>query len=114
VLEKFMLEVGATKLWELCLKVRRIRSGASRDRPRAVVWLVNFTTPHRHLVVDVPVTSAHANKSVHRIGARLPLLPDWMLSMANLMRTSALLGTPSVGLVHESMTTIPSIYRMGV
>jgi hypothetical protein len=29
--------------------------------------------PHRHLVVDVTVTSARTNTNVHRIGARLPL-----------------------------------------
>jgi hypothetical protein len=39
VLEEFMLEAGATKGRDLRLEVRRIRSGASRDRPRDVVWL---------------------------------------------------------------------------
>jgi hypothetical protein len=32
VLEEFMLEAGATKGRDLRLEVRRIRSGASRDR----------------------------------------------------------------------------------
>ena len=54
------------------MEVRRIRSGASRDRPRDVVWL-DFMAPHRHLVVDVTVTSARMNTNVPRIGARLPL-----------------------------------------
>jgi hypothetical protein len=47
-----MLEAGATKGRELRLEVRRIRPGASRDRPRDVVWLY-IKVPHRHLVVDV-------------------------------------------------------------
>jgi hypothetical protein len=56
VLEEFMLEAGATKGRDLRLNVRRVRSGASRDRPRDVVWL-DFMAPHRHIVVDVTVTS---------------------------------------------------------
>jgi hypothetical protein len=68
-----MLEAGATKGRDLRLEVRRIRSGASRDRPLDVVWL-DCMVPHRHLVVDVTVTSARMNSNVSRIGARLPLL----------------------------------------
>jgi hypothetical protein len=60
-------------LLRLRLEVGRIRSGASRDRPGDVVWL-DFMTLHRHLVVDVTVTSARTNTNVPRIGARLPLL----------------------------------------
>jgi hypothetical protein len=37
VLEEFMLEAGGTKGRDMRLEVRRIRSGASRDRPRDVV-----------------------------------------------------------------------------
>jgi hypothetical protein len=58
-----MLEAGATKGRYLRLDVRRIRSGASRDRPWDVVWL-DFMAPHRHLVVDVTVTSARTNINV--------------------------------------------------
>jgi hypothetical protein len=72
VLEEFMLEAGATKGRYLRLEVRRIRSGASRDRPAAVVWL-DFMVKHRHLVVNVTVRSARTNTNVPRIGGRLPL-----------------------------------------
>jgi hypothetical protein len=54
VLEEFMLEAGATKGRDLRLKVRRIRSGASRDCHGDVVWL-DFMAPQRHLVYDVTV-----------------------------------------------------------
>jgi hypothetical protein len=68
-----MLEAGATKGRNLRLVVRRVRSGTSRDRPRDVVWL-DFRAPaHRHLVVDVTITSARRNTNVRDIGARLPL-----------------------------------------
>jgi len=67
VLEEFMLEAGATKGRDLRLEVRRIRSGASRHRPRDVVWL-DFMAPHRHLVVDVTVTSARTSTNVPQIG----------------------------------------------
>jgi hypothetical protein len=72
VLEEFMLEAGATNGRDLLLEVRRIRAGASRDRPGDVVWL-DFMAPHRHLDFDVTVTSARTNTNVPRIGARLPL-----------------------------------------
>jgi hypothetical protein len=71
VLEEFMLEAGDTKGRDLRLEVRRNRSGASRDRPWDVFWLY-FMVPHRHLVVDVTVTSASTNTNVPHIGARLP------------------------------------------
>jgi hypothetical protein len=57
VLDEFMLEAEATKGRDSRLEVRRIWSGASRDSPRDVVWL-DFKAPHRHLAVDVTVTSA--------------------------------------------------------
>jgi hypothetical protein len=57
---------------DLRLEVRRIRSGASQDRHGDVVWL-DFMVPHRHLVIDVTVTSARMNINVPRIDARLPL-----------------------------------------
>jgi hypothetical protein len=72
VLKVSMFEAGATKGWGFRLEVRRIRSGASRDRPGDVVWL-DFRAPHRHLVVDVTVTSARTNINAPQIGARLPL-----------------------------------------
>jgi hypothetical protein len=67
-----MLEVGATKGRDLRLEVRRIRSGASWDRPRDVVWL-DFMASHRHLAVDLTLTNSRTNTNVPRIGARLPL-----------------------------------------
>jgi hypothetical protein len=72
VLEKFMAEAGTIKGKDLRLEARRIRSGASRDRPGDVVWL-GFAAPQKHLVVDVTVTSARTNPSVAAMGASLPL-----------------------------------------
>ena len=98
VLEEFMLEAGATKGRDLRLEFRRIRSGASRDRPEDVVWL-DFMAPHRHLVADVTVvTSARTNTNVPCIGARLPLRGSLALGAQQCklyadLRTSALLGT---------------------
>jgi hypothetical protein len=63
MLEEFILEAGATKERDLRLEVRRIRSGASRDRSGHVVWL-DFIAPYRHLVVDLTVTSARTNTNV--------------------------------------------------
>jgi hypothetical protein len=71
VLEELMLEAGPSKGRDLRLEVRRIRSGASRDRLGAVVWL-DFMAPHRHLVVDVTVTSARTNTNVH-VSTSIPL-----------------------------------------
>jgi hypothetical protein len=71
VLEEFMLEAGTTKGRDLRLEIRRIRSGASRDRPGDVVWL-DFMAPHRHPVVYVTVTSACTNTNVPRIGCSSP------------------------------------------
>jgi hypothetical protein len=100
VLEELMLEAGATKGRDLRLEVRRTRSGASRDRHGAVVWL-DFMAPHRHLVVDVTVTSARMNTNVPRIGARLPPPGNLALGAQHGKidvdpRSSTLLGTPSV------------------
>jgi hypothetical protein len=57
--------------------------------------------PHRHLVVDVMVTSARTNTNVPRIGARLPLPGSlaWGAQHGKLdadLRAYALFGTPSV------------------
>jgi hypothetical protein len=98
VLEEFMFEAGATKSRDLRLEVRRVQSGASRDRPGDVVWL-DFMAPHRHLVVDVTVTSARTNTGVPRIGAHIPLPGSLALGAQNGkldadLRTSSLLGTP--------------------
>jgi hypothetical protein len=105
VLEDLMLEAGANKGRDLLLEVRRIRSGASRDRHADVVWL-DFLSPHRHLVLDVTVTSARTNINVPRIGSCL-LLPGSLALGAEHgkldadLRTFALLGTPSVQSVHD-------------
>jgi hypothetical protein len=58
-----MLEARATKGRDLRLQVRRIPPGASRDRHGDVV-LLYFMAPHRHLVVEVMVTSASTNTDV--------------------------------------------------
>jgi hypothetical protein len=66
--------------------------------------------PHRHLVVDVTVTSAHksarTNTNVPRKGARLPLAGSLALGAQHGkldadLGTFALLGTPSVHSVHD-------------
>jgi hypothetical protein len=114
MLEEFMLEAGASKGRDLRLEVRRIRSGASRDRLGDVVWL-EFMTPHRHLVVDVTLASARTSTNVPRIGARLPL-PGSLAFGAHLgkldadLRISALLGTSSVQSVHDYY---PFPWKMG-
>jgi hypothetical protein len=56
---------------------------------------------HRRLVVDVTVTSACMNTNIPHIGARLPLPGSLALGAQHGkldldLRTSALLGTPSV------------------
>jgi hypothetical protein len=106
VLEEFMLEAGAAKGREVRLEVRRIRSGASRDRPGDAVWL-NFMDLHRHLViVYVTVTSARTNTNAPHIGACLPLPDNLALGAQHGkldadLSTSALLGTPSVQSIHD-------------
>jgi hypothetical protein len=57
--------------------------------------------PHRYLVVDQTVTSARTNNNVLRICARLPLRGSLALGaqhdkLDSDLRTSVLLGTPSV------------------
>jgi hypothetical protein len=86
--------------------------------------------PHRHLV-DVTVTSARTNTSVPRIGARLPLPGSLALGAQHgkldaYLRTSALLGTPSVQSVHDyypfaledggrlAPTTVELVYRVAI
>jgi hypothetical protein len=106
-LDEFMLEPWATKGRDLWLEVRRIRSGASRERYGDAVWLDSMAS-HRHLVVDVTVTSALTKIRVLQIGARLPLP-----SKSNSTRTSGLplcLARPRFS---PSMTTTLSHWRMG-
>jgi hypothetical protein len=62
--------------------------------------------PHCHLVVDVTIISACTNANVPRIGARFPLLGSLALGAQHGkldadLRTSALLGKPSVQLVRD-------------
>jgi hypothetical protein len=100
-----MLGAGATNGHDLRLEVRCIRSGVSRDRHGDEVWL-EFIAPHRHLVVDVTVTSARTNTNVPRIGARLPLPGSLELGAEHGkldadLRISALLGAPSDQSVHD-------------
>jgi hypothetical protein len=100
-----MPEAGATQERDLRLEVRRIRSGASRDRHGDVDWL-DFMAPHRHLVVDVTVTSARTSTNVPRVGARLPLPGSLAFGAQHGkrgadLRTYTLLGTPSVHSIHD-------------
>jgi hypothetical protein len=95
-----VLEAGASEGRDLRLEVRRIRSGASRDRPWDVVWL-DFMAPPRHLVVYVTVTTARTDTNVPRIGVDLPFPGSLALGAKHGkldadLRTSAVLGTPSV------------------
>jgi hypothetical protein len=95
-----MLEAEATKGPNLRLEVRLSRLGASRDRHGDVVWL-DFMAQHRHFAVDVTVTSARTSTNAPLIGARLPLPGSFTLRAQHGkldadLRTSALLGTPSV------------------
>jgi hypothetical protein len=99
-----MLEAGASKGRDLRSEVHRIRSGYSRDRPR--MWFGYFRAPHRHLVVNVTVTSARTNTNVTHIGARLPLPGNLVFGpqqgqLDADLRTSALLGSALVQSVHE-------------
>jgi hypothetical protein len=105
VLEEFMFSAGTTKERDLRLEVRRIRSRAFRYRHGNVVWL-DFRAPHRHLVVDVTVTSARTNTNVPHIVARLPLPGTLALATQHGkldagLCDSALLGTPSVQSIHD-------------
>jgi hypothetical protein len=66
----------------------------------------DFIAPHRHLVVDVTVTNARTNTNVPHIGARLPLRGSLALGAHHGklyadLRTSVLLGTPSVQSNHD-------------
>jgi hypothetical protein len=90
----------------LQLEVHRIRLGASRCRHGDVVGL-DFVAPRRHFFVDVTVTNARTNtNNIRRIGARLPLPGSLVLGAKHGkleadLRTSALLGAPSVQSVHD-------------
>jgi hypothetical protein len=70
-----------------------------------VVWL-DFMAPHRHLVVDMTVTSVRTNTNVPGIGARLPLPRILALGVEHGkldadLRTYALLSTPSVHSIRD-------------
>jgi hypothetical protein len=61
---------------------------------------------HRHLIVGVTVISARTNTNVPRIDARLPLLGILALGAEHGktdadLRTSAVLGMPSVQSIHD-------------
>jgi hypothetical protein len=70
------------------------------------VGLLYFMASHRHLVLDVTVTSARTNINIPRKGARLPLPGSLALGSQHGkfdadLRTITLLGTPSVQLIHD-------------
>jgi hypothetical protein len=109
-----MLEAGAFKGRDLRLEVCRIRSGASRDRPRDVVWL-DFMASHRHRVVDMTVTSTCTNTSAPLKGARLPLPGNLALGAHKGKLDADLRTSPFIYLPFNlSMYTIPSLWRMGI
>jgi hypothetical protein len=107
VLEELMLEAGDIKGRDLRLEVRRIRSGASRDRPRDVVWL-DFMAPHHHLVIDVTlqVLAQTPMFLVYMLVSNSLTALHWEVNMANLMRTSTLLLCLARLRFSRSMTTI--------
>jgi hypothetical protein len=72
VLGELMAEMGTIKGRDLRLEIRRIRSRASQDRHRGVVWL-DFAAPHKYLDVDVTVTSDVTTSCVPAVRALLPL-----------------------------------------
>jgi hypothetical protein len=83
------------------LEIRRIRYGPSRDRLGDVVWL-DYVAPHKHLDVDVTVTSARTSFSVPAVGASLPLRGKLVLGAQHATLDTDV-GTPS------SLGTPPSI-----
>jgi hypothetical protein len=92
-----MLEAGAPKGRKLRLEVRRIQSGASRDRHGDMVWL-DFMAPHRDIVIYVTSASARTNTNGPRIGGRLQFPGSVALEAQQGkldvdLRTSALLGS---------------------
>jgi hypothetical protein len=87
-------EVGAIAWRNLRLEVCRIRSRASRGRHR-------YVAPHKHLVVDVTVTSAPTNSNVPVVGVSIPLHESMSIRAQHAkldarLRTSSSLGTPSI------------------
>jgi hypothetical protein len=101
-----MLEAESTKRRDLRLK----SAVFGRELLEIVLgtWFgYGFMAPHRHLVVEVTVTSARTNTNAPRIvGARLPIPGNLALGAQHGkpdadLRTSALLGTPSVQSVHD-------------
>jgi hypothetical protein len=107
VWEELMAEAGEIKGRDLRLEVRRIRCGASRDRPGDFVWL-DFAALriYKHLVVEVTVTSARTNSNVPAVGASLPLRGSLAMGAQHAkidvdLRNSSSLGTPSIQSVHD-------------
>ena len=100
-----MKEAGGRKNQDLHLEMRHIYGKDSSARPGDVVWL-NFSQPHRHLVVDVTVTSARTNTMAARSRVHRPA-PGALGLIAQLgkfdrdVQISARAGTPSVQSVHE-------------
>jgi hypothetical protein len=77
-----------------------------RCSPAYVVAKLDFMAPHCYMVVDTTVTSARMNTSIPQIGARFPLPGGLALGAQQGkldadLRTSALLGTPSILSVHD-------------
>jgi hypothetical protein len=97
------------------LEVRRIQSGAFRERLEDVV-LLYFRAPHRFLVIDGTVTSARLNTTTPHIGAPVfhsRAVLHLELSKANSMRTSALpFCLARLGSKRPMTTTLP-LSRLG-
>jgi hypothetical protein len=93
---------GGTFIW---VEVCRIWLGESRDRHWDVVWL-DDAAPHKHMVVNITVTtSARTNSKVPTVGGPLPLpgglAPGAQQSKLDAdIHTSPSIGTPSIQIVH--------------
>jgi hypothetical protein len=103
---EFMAKAETTiKGRDLRLEVPLTRFGASRNRHGDVACLI-FAALHKHLVVDVTVTSARTNSSVPVVWAPLRALGGLAMGaqQAKLdvdFRTLFSLGTPSIYYDHN-------------
>jgi hypothetical protein len=99
IFKEITAEVGAIEWRNLRLEVCRIRSRASRGRHGYVVGQ-DFGAPHKHLVVDVTVTSAPTNSNVLVVGISIPL-HESMAMLAQHAKLDARLRTSSSLAMHS-------------